>query len=806
MAATSGLSTAVSVPAKLSHVASSSNGISGTETSVAFPSARQATRAGSNVGEGRGKCRCSTAEILHDGARDPLLLRVARGEDAERTPVWLMRQAGRYMKDFRKFSDKYPFRMRSETAEIAIELTLQPWKAFGTDGVIMFSDILTILPAIGVEFDMVKGKGPVIADPLRTKDDLRDLKPLEDPDAKLPFIREILTSLRRELAGSEATLLGFVGTPWTLAAYAIEGQGSKNLLATKRMMLHEPELLHGILAALEDALVVYVSHQISCGAHIVQLFDSWAHHLTPAQFAEFSLPYAERIVQRVKQLHPHTPLIFHANGGTGKLHLVQQGCSADVVGLDWGTDMAEARRVFGSDAVLQGNVDPMVLFGPEASIRAAVADCLSKAGGRRHILNVGHGVVQGTPEESVALFSMAAVASSSAVRVAAVFGAKNQKLNAKSFAGASLAVKAAPARLTMAAEAPAGFSPPELKSDTPSPIFGGSTGGLLRKAQVEEFYVITWEAKKEQIFEMPTGGAAIMRAGPNLLKLARKEQCLALGTQLRTKFKINYQFYRVFPSGEVQYLHPKDGVYPEKVNAGRANTNVNLRSIGKNVDPAVVNATLVGECEIWVVGGSDERAVKHDVFAFNTRTREWRQVQTRGRYAEYPRVTHAAMVHPQHATWLLIHGGYGGNGPTLEFLDDLCVLDTGILATMLCAEIFQVLFHLFHLTLPLAPYPMPNARQSSLHLPAPPIPRAYDPLSNAWEQPTVAPGSPQAQPRSNHAATGVGGGMAVVHGGRVKKERLDDLWLLQVRFFVLPCHAVQYHVSWYESAEDGTGK
>ncbi|CAI5523509.1 unnamed protein product [Closterium sp. Naga37s-1] len=623
MAATSGLSTAVSVPAKLSHVASSSNGISGTATSVAFPSARRATRAGSSVAEGRGKCRCSTAEILHDGARDPLLLRVARGEDAERTPVWLMRQAGRYMKDFRKFSDKYPFRMRSETAEIAIELTLQPWKAFGTDGVIMFSDILTILPALGVEFDMVKGKGPVIADPLRTAADLRDLKPLEDPDAKLPFIREILTSLRRELAGSEATLLGFVGTPWTLAAYAIEGQGSKNLLATKHMMLHEPELLHGILAALEDALVVYVSHQISCGAHIVQLFDSWAHHLTPAQFAEFSLPYAERIVQRVRQLHPHTPLIFHGNGGTGKLHLVQQGCSADVVGLDWGTDMAEARRVFGSDTVLQGNVDPMVLFGPEASIRAAVADCLSKAGGRRHILNVGHGVVQGTPEESVALFcklaqesgraaqaldlhsppnssqprltsknhTMAAVASSSAVRVAAVFGAKNQKLNAKSFAGSSLAVKAAPARLTMAAEAPAGFSPPELKSDTPSPIFGGSTGGLLRKAQVEEFYVITWEAKKEQIFEMPTGGAAIMRAGPNLLKLARKEQCLALGTQLRTKFKINYQFYRVFPSGEVQYLHPKDGVYPEKVNAGRANANVNLRSIGKNVDPAVVKFT-----------------------------------------------------------------------------------------------------------------------------------------------------------------------------------------------------------------------
>ncbi|KAL2530547.1 Photosystem I reaction center subunit II-2 [Forsythia ovata] len=140
-------------------------------------------------------------------------------------------------------------------------------------------------------------------------------------------------------------------------------------------------------------------------------------------------------------------------------------------------------------------------------------------------------------------------------------------------------------------EAPVGFTPPELDPNTPSPIFGGSTGGLLRKAQVEEFYVITWESPKEQIFEMPTGGAAIMRQGPNLLKLARKEQCLALGTRLRSKYKIKYQFYRVFPNGEVQYLHPKDGVYPEKVNPGRQGVGLNLRSIGKNISPIEVKFT-----------------------------------------------------------------------------------------------------------------------------------------------------------------------------------------------------------------------
>uniref|UniRef100_A0A7C8YV59 Photosystem I reaction center subunit II, chloroplastic n=2 Tax=Opuntia streptacantha TaxID=393608 RepID=A0A7C8YV59_OPUST len=141
------------------------------------------------------------------------------------------------------------------------------------------------------------------------------------------------------------------------------------------------------------------------------------------------------------------------------------------------------------------------------------------------------------------------------------------------------------------AEAPVGFTPPQLDPNTPSPIFAGSTGGLLRKAQVEEFYVITWDSPKEQIFEMPTGGAAIMREGPNLLKLARKEQCLALGTRLRSKYKINYKFYRVFPNGEVQYLHPKDGVYPEKVNPGRQGVGLNMRSIGKNVSPIQVKFT-----------------------------------------------------------------------------------------------------------------------------------------------------------------------------------------------------------------------
>jgi uroporphyrinogen decarboxylase len=335
---------------------------------------------------------------------DPILLRAARGEQTERPPVWLMRQAGRYMAEFRAYSDKYGFRHRSETSEIAIELSLQPFRAFQPDGVIMFSDILTPLPALGVEFDVVKGKGPIISNPVRTLADVAALKPMEDPDASLPFIRETISALRNEIDGSGATMLGFIGTPWTLAAYSVEGKSDRHLIKTKQIMTQEPEVLHAYLSHLADALAVYVCHQIDCGAQVVQLFDSWAHHLSPSQFLEFSLPYSERVIAAVKAKHPDVPLIFHANGGVGKLEGMKEGCTADVIGLDWSTSMAEARAVFGPDRVLQGNVDPMYLFASEERIREEVRNCVRDAGDGKHILNVGHGVVQGTPEGNVGVF------------------------------------------------------------------------------------------------------------------------------------------------------------------------------------------------------------------------------------------------------------------------------------------------------------------------------------------------------------------------------------------------------------------
>ena len=320
---------------------------------------------------------------------------------------------------FLRYSDTIPFRQRSETPDIAIELSLQPWRAFHPDGVIFFSDILTPLPALGIEFDVVKGRGPVIGTPVRTMEAVRALKPLDDPEASLPFIRTILSSLRAEIAGGDPgagvhetpALLGFVGTPWTLAAYAVEGKADKHCMATKTLMRRDPATLHAFLAHLADAVAAYCCYQIDAGAQVVQLFDSWAHHLAPDQYAEFSAPYSERVIAAVKAARPGVPLILHANGGTGKLDLLAP-TGAHAVGLDWATSMAAARTALGPGRVVAGNVDPMELFGGEAAIEAAVERAVREAAGGgasddgivRHILNVGHGVAQGTPEGAVGHF------------------------------------------------------------------------------------------------------------------------------------------------------------------------------------------------------------------------------------------------------------------------------------------------------------------------------------------------------------------------------------------------------------------
>ncbi|BAY18937.1 uroporphyrinogen decarboxylase [Anabaenopsis circularis NIES-21] len=332
----------------------------------------------------------------------PHLLRAARGEIVDRPPVWMMRQAGRYMKAYRDLREKYPsFRDRSEIPEVAIEVSLQPWRAFQPDGVILFSDIVTPLPGLGIDMDIAEGKGPIIHSPIRTQAQIDSLHDLE-PEAALPFIKPILQALRQEV-GDKSTVLGFVGAPWTLAAYAVEGKGSKTYSIIKNLAFSDPAILHQLLTKLADAIAVYARYQIDCGAQVVQMFDSWAGQLSPQDYDTFARPYQQRVFEQVKQTHPDTPLILLVSGSAGVLERMAQS-GADIVSVDWTVDMADARARLGKHVKVQGNLDPGVLYGSKEFIRDRIYDTVRKAGNWGHILNLGHGVLPDTPEENVAFF------------------------------------------------------------------------------------------------------------------------------------------------------------------------------------------------------------------------------------------------------------------------------------------------------------------------------------------------------------------------------------------------------------------
>ena len=346
------------------------------------------------------------ATDVNPGDRD-ILVRAARGEEVDRTPVWLMRQAGRYMSAFRQYSDKYPFRERSETPSMAIELSLQCHRAYGMDGIIMFSDILTPLPTLGIEFDVIKGIGPVISTDVRNDEDVAKLGDVADVDfdKTLPFIREILGTLSKEAEEANTSLIGFVGAPFTLASYTIEGKSSKHCLQTKKMMMADDDGSSKAMSTFLDKLATmignYACHQIECGAQVIQVFESWAHQMSPKQFEQFGKPASQKAIKIIKEKYPDVPVIYFANGGSSYLEL-QRDMGADMIAVDWSVDMAEARKILGPDIPISGNIDPTILFGTKEQIEEAVRDCIDKAGGPgKHLLNLGHGVMQGTPEEAV---------------------------------------------------------------------------------------------------------------------------------------------------------------------------------------------------------------------------------------------------------------------------------------------------------------------------------------------------------------------------------------------------------------------
>jgi uroporphyrinogen decarboxylase len=321
-------------------------------------------------------------------------LRACRREPVDRTPVWLMRQAGRYMPEYRALRQKHSLLELCRTPELAREVTLQPL-GLGVDAAILFSDLLLPLEPMGIRFDFVSGEGPKIENPIRGADDVRALRRFE-PRESLGFVMEAIRLLRRELT---VPLIGFAGAPFTLASYALEGGHSSSFAATKTMMYADPRSWHALAGLLSELVLEFLTAQVEAGVQAVQLFDSWVGALDEADYRELVLPHVARVLQGLKPLG--VPLIHFGTGTAHLLHL-QREAGGDVIGVDWRIGLDEGWRRAGEGVAVQGNLDPTALFGPRDLLLRKADDVLRRAGGRPgHIFNLGHGVLPGTPVESV---------------------------------------------------------------------------------------------------------------------------------------------------------------------------------------------------------------------------------------------------------------------------------------------------------------------------------------------------------------------------------------------------------------------
>jgi uroporphyrinogen decarboxylase len=325
-----------------------------------------------------------------------LLLRAARSEPTERVPVWLMRQAGRYLPEYRAVRERHGFLDVLRTPELAAEVSLQPWRRFRPDGVILFSDILTPLEGMGLAFHIDEG-GPRILDPVRSRADVDKLR-VADPSESVPYVLELVRLLQREL-GAAAPVLGFAGAPFTLATYAVgEGHNTRES-GVKRLAYEDPGTLHLLLGKLADQVALYLAAQVEAGAHAVQLFDTWAGELAPRDYRELALPYQARALAAVRG---RVPAILFVLGGSAYVDLMAEA-GADVLSLDWRIPLDRARKVVGREVALQGNLDPALVLAPPECLVERVREVLAEGGGRGHIFNLGHGVVPSSPPENVSL-------------------------------------------------------------------------------------------------------------------------------------------------------------------------------------------------------------------------------------------------------------------------------------------------------------------------------------------------------------------------------------------------------------------
>jgi uroporphyrinogen decarboxylase len=330
--------------------------------------------------------------------KNDLLLRTLRGERTERTPVWMMRQAGRYLPDYLKLKEKYSFFERCQTPELAAEITIQPVEQVGVDAAIIFSDILVVPQAMGMEVQMLEGKGPLLPEPIKS---YADLDKLIAPNVheKLGYVFDALSLTKKELNG-RVPLIGFAGAPWTLLCYMVQGKGSKTFDEAKIFCYTQPETAHRLLQMITDTTINYLQAQAAAGADLVQIFDSWGGLLGPDDFENFSLQYIRQIVAALKDV---VPTIIFAKGAWHSLKSMA-ATGAQGLGIDWCITPAMARELAGDKVTLQGNLDPAKLLLPIPAIREEVQKMLQAFGGHRHIANLGHGILPNVPVDHARAF------------------------------------------------------------------------------------------------------------------------------------------------------------------------------------------------------------------------------------------------------------------------------------------------------------------------------------------------------------------------------------------------------------------
>ena len=325
------------------------------------------------------------------------LLRALLRQPTDRTPVWIMRQAGRYLPEYRAIRAKHSLLEICSQPELAAEVTLQPVRRLGVDAAILFADILLPLEPMGISLEFAEGEGPVIHNPVRDRAAVDRLRVIDGDE--LDYVAEAIRQARAELRG-RVPLIGFAGAPFTLASYAIEGGGSRNYVQTKQMMYREPELWHRLMDKLARVVTGYLRRQIRAGAQAVQLFDSWVGCLSPGDYAEYVLPHVQMIFDGLKR--EQVPMI-HFGTGTGALLTLMREAGGTVIGVDWRMNLDEAWARIGHDVAVQGNLDPVALFAPLHEIERRVEDILRRAANRPgHIFNLGHGILPQTPVEHVA--------------------------------------------------------------------------------------------------------------------------------------------------------------------------------------------------------------------------------------------------------------------------------------------------------------------------------------------------------------------------------------------------------------------